>query len=121
MSLLETILGSEQNRQVSSPPTDTEANFDAASVLGKETPQFSCTGIDDERKLIVTKSRVILVVNNRGTSIPIPECSVDFGTHNGGTEYRITVKHSGSGYGLRINKSDFEQFWNIYSNLIVEE
>lgn len=87
-------------------------------VAGSESVVFSCRGnTEDDRKLVLTEKRIIIEWDDRGTSIPISEACIDFEKY-AVDEFRITLTGRGTGIGIRVNKSKFEEFWNKYSEKV---
>lgn len=111
-----------EEKQKSGHSASTEEAFDSKkddsvdwkSILtGHEDVLFSCSGVREDRELILTEDRVIVRNKSRGSSFPINGCSVSFGKRDG--SFRLSVTSSSRGYGLMLEKSDFEEFWRVFS------
>lgn len=97
-----------------------DASIDWKSILtGHEDVLFSCSGVEEDRELILTENRIIVRNKSKGSSFPINGCSVSFGKRDG--SFRLSVTSSSRGYGLMLEKSDFEEFWRIFSFKLKEQ
>lgn len=88
-------------------------------ITNDEKTLFSSEGTVGERKVVVTPTVIIVRVNNSGGVFPIQTCTVEFGQSNG--SYRVTVSSDGVGYGLRLDKSAFREFWRTVSSVRRED
>lgn len=98
---------------------DNSIDIDWKSVLtGQEDVLFSCSGAEEDRELILTKNRVIVRIRSRGSSHPIGGCDISFSKK--GDLFRTYVSNSSRPKGLKIEKSEFEEFWRVFTSQLDE-
>jgi len=111
MSLLEKIFPKNQNENASQE----EETLSVQDDLIHNTVLFSATGKRESRRAIyLTEYCIFVKVGERVISIPIESCSLQSAKHS--DSFRVTiVSDGGHGKGLRLDKSDFRDFWKELS------
>jgi hypothetical protein len=93
--------------------TKEDESIDWKEVLtGHEDVLFACSGVEEDRELFLMENRIIVRNKSRGSSFPVDGCSVSFRKRDG--SFWLSVTSSSRGYGLVLERSDFEEFWRIF-------